>query len=122
MYIETSGNNNNSANDNSFVSFERTDIIHIGNIAFYYNRFSISLSSHGKMGKLEIQILRNGSWETEYTMDKDTSFSALSTDWTLLNTSIISEPKYGINLIFFGITTAHADRCFSDINITPSNF
>ena len=36
-YIETSSNNH--GND-VFVSFERTDIIQIINITFYYNRFS----------------------------------------------------------------------------------
>ena len=41
MYIETSGNNNELNNKDTFVSFERTDNIHISNITFYYNRFSI---------------------------------------------------------------------------------
>ena len=42
MYIETSGNNNNQNNNGSnvFVTFQRTDIIQITNISFYYNRFS----------------------------------------------------------------------------------
>ena len=39
MYIETSGNNNG---ENVFCSFERTDLIHISNITFYYNRFTTS--------------------------------------------------------------------------------
>ena len=54
MYIETSSNNHGS--DNSFVSFERTDIIQISNITFYYNRFSI-LNSEAKksMGRFRIQ-------------------------------------------------------------------
>ena len=38
MYIETSSNNHG---DDVFVSWERTDIIQISNITFYYNRFSI---------------------------------------------------------------------------------
>ena len=37
MYIETSGGNHGN---NIFVSFERTDIIQITNIPFYYNRYS----------------------------------------------------------------------------------
>ena len=41
MYIETSAYNHNSSNDDVIVSFERTDIIHISNITFYYNRYSI---------------------------------------------------------------------------------
>ena len=39
MYIETSSKNH--GNDNTFVSIERTDIIQISNITFYYNRFWI---------------------------------------------------------------------------------
>ena len=39
MYIETSGNNGGS--HIVYVSMERTDIIQISNITFYYNRFSI---------------------------------------------------------------------------------
>ena len=77
MYIETSSNNHNSANDDVFVSFERTYIIYISNIAFYYNRFSIFLESHRNMRKIEIQMLRKGIWETENTMDKNTNFSGL---------------------------------------------
>ena len=38
MYIETSTNNHGNK---VFVSFERTDIIQISKISFYYNRFSI---------------------------------------------------------------------------------
>ena len=122
MYIETSANNHNSSNDDVLVSFERTDIIHISNITFYYNRYSISTANKRNMGKLEIQLLRNGVWQTEYTMGKDTNFSALSTDWTLLKMNIISQPDYGIKIVYSGINTAHADMCFSDINITHSIF
>ena len=122
MFKETSGNNHNSANDNVFVSFERTDIIHFSNITFYYNRFSTSIADKRNMGELEIQLLRNGFWETEYTMDKNTNFSALSTDWTILNMNIISQPNYGIKLVYSGINSAHADMCFSDINVTLSIF
>ena len=39
MYIETSSANHGNG---VFVSFERTDIIQISKITFYYNRFSIS--------------------------------------------------------------------------------
>ena len=49
IYIETSSNNHGTK---VFVSFERTDIIQITNITFYYNRFSIltndSLKSMGR--------------------------------------------------------------------------
>ena len=43
MYIETSSNNH--GHERVFVSFERTDIIQISNITFYYNRFSISTNN-----------------------------------------------------------------------------
>ena len=39
MCIETSGNN--SGNDKIFVSWQRTDIIQITKITFYYKRFSV---------------------------------------------------------------------------------
>ena len=45
MYIETNSNNHGS---NVFVSWERTEIIHITNITFYYNRFSISANDNLK--------------------------------------------------------------------------
>ena len=38
MYIKTSSGNHGN---NAFCSFERTDIIQLTNITFYYNRFSI---------------------------------------------------------------------------------
>ena len=120
MYIETSANNHNSTNDNVFVSFERTDIIHISNITFYYNRFSTSIADKRNMVKLEIQLLRNGVWETDYTISKDNNFSILSTDWTLFNMNIISQPNYGIKINYSGINSAHADMCFIEINITHS--
>ena len=80
MSVETTNNNHNISKNDVFVSFERTDIIHISKITFYYNRFSISDHSKRSMGKFEVQFLRNGVWETEYNMDKNTNFSALSTD------------------------------------------
>ena len=122
MYVECSGNNYNSANDDAFVSFERTDIIHISNITLYYNRYSISDPLKRRMGKLENQLLRNGSWQREFTIEKDTNFNALSTDWTLLNLNIISQPNYGIKLVCSGINSAHADMCFCDIIITHTIF
>ena len=49
IYIETSSKNH--GHDRVFVNWERTDIIHITNITFYYKRFSIlnndSLKSMG---------------------------------------------------------------------------
>ena len=52
MHIETSSNNHGN---NVFVSSERTDIIQISNITFYYNRFSILTNDSLKsMGCLKI--------------------------------------------------------------------
>ena len=122
MYIETSANNHNSTNDNVFISFERTDIIHSSNITFYCNRFSTSIAGKKNMGKFQVQLLRNDVWQTEHTMDKDTNFSTLSTDWTFFNMNIISQPNYGMKLVYSGINSAHADMCFSDIKIPDSIF
>ena len=122
MYIETSANNYNTLNDDVFVSFERTDIIHISNITFYHNRFSTSHPSKRSMGKLDIQLLRNGSWQSEFIIEKDSNYSTSSSEWTLLNMNIISQPNYGIKLVYSAIRNAHADMCFSDINITHSIF
>ena len=85
MYIESSGNNSELNNNEIFVSFERTDIIHISNITFYYNRFSIVNHDATSMGRFRIQLFRNGSWETKFTIEKNTEYSTNSTDWTLLN-------------------------------------
>ena len=122
MFIETSANNHNTENDDVFVSWERTDIIHISNITFYYNRFSTSDAVKRNMGKLEILLLRNGSWETFYTIEKNTIFSVDATIWTLLNLDITSQPNYGIKLIYSGLNNAHGDMGFSNISITHSIF
>ena len=45
LYMEISSNDHGN---NVFVSFERTDIIQITNITFYYNRFSISTNDNSK--------------------------------------------------------------------------
>ena len=50
------------------------------------------------MGRFRIQLLRNGVWEDFYTIEKNTNFSELSTDWTLLNLDITKD-NYGIKLI-----------------------
>ena len=122
MYIECSGKQYNTSNDDVFVSFERTDILQNSNITFYHNIFPISDITKKGMGKLEIQLLRNGVWQTEFTIEKDTNISTLSTDWTLLNLNAFSQPNYGIKLLYSEINTAHADMCFSDINITHASF
>ena len=56
MYIETSSNNH--GHERVFVSWERTDIIQISNITFYYNRFSILTNNSKKsVGIFRIQLL-----------------------------------------------------------------
>ena len=79
MYIETSSNNNG---ENVFVSWERTDIIQITNITFYYNRFSILTSdSHKAMGRFRNQLLlEDDTWKTQYTIAKNDQYSDTSTD------------------------------------------
>ena len=113
MYIETSSNNN--GDDRIFCSWERTDLIHISNITFYYNQiFNIYRSLQERMGRFRIQILKNNAWETIYTIEKNTELTELSTDWVLLNLDI-TDDNYGIKLIYDQIESAHADMCFSVI-------
>ena len=78
MFVETSGNN--AGDDKVFCSWARTDLIHISNITFYYNRFSTANEGLHKMGQFRIQLLRSGTWEAFYTMEKNTNFTELSTD------------------------------------------
>ena len=122
MYLETSGNNYNGSNDNVFVSFERTHIIHISNMTFYHNRFSTSKPNKRGMGILEVQLIINGSWETEFTIEEDKNFSTLSTDWTFLNMNIVSQPNYGKKVFCSGVNISHADMVFSEFNITQTIF
>ena len=83
MYIETSSNNN--GND-VFVSFERTDIIQITNISFYYNRYSSPSQNLRAMGRFRIQLLlEDNTWSTRYNIPKNDRYSDSSTAWTLVN-------------------------------------
>ena len=118
MYIETSSNNHGS---NVFVSWERTDIIQISNITFYYNRFSILTNDNLKnMGRFRVQLLLDdNTWSTQYTIDKNTHYSDSESEWKLLNLDFTVE-NYGIKLILDQIDTAHSDMCFSNITITHS--
>ena len=117
MYIETSSNNHGN---NVFVSWERTDIIQITNITFYYNRYSSPDDSLINMGRFRVQLLLEGNtWSTQYTIAKNTQYSDNSTDWTLLNLDFTVE-NYGIKLILDQIDTAHSDMGFSNITITHS--
>ena len=117
MYTGTSSNNNGNF---VFVSWERRDIIQITNITFYYNRFSTSDNNLRGMGRFRIQfLLEDNTWSTQYTIAKNTHYSATSTEWTILNLDFTVE-NYGIKSIYDQIDTPHADMCFSNITITHS--
>ena len=119
MYIETSSNNH--GHERVFVSWERTDIIQITNITFYYNRFStLTNDSLKSMGRFRNQLLlEDNTWSTRYNIPKNDRYSNNSTDWTLLNLNFSIE-NYGVKLIYDQIDTSHADMCFSNITITHS--
>ena len=119
MFIETSSNN--SGSDDVSVSWERTDIIQITNITFYYNRFSILTNQSLKsMGRFRIQLLfEDNTWSTRYNIPKNDRYSDTSTEWTLINLNFTVE-NYGIRLIYDQIDTPHADMCFSNISVTHS--
>ena len=115
MYIETSSNNNG---DTVFCSFERTDVIQLSNITFYYNRFSAAGTK--SMGRFRIQLLLDDkTWSTQYTIPKNDRYSDKSTDWILLNLDCTVE-NYDIKLFYYQFNTPHADMCFSNIITTHS--
>ena len=118
MYIETSSNNHGN---NVFISFERTDLIQVSNVTFFYNRFSILTNDSLKlMGRVRIQIiLEDNTWSTRYNIPKNDPYSDTSTDWTLLSL-IFTESNYGIRLYYDQIDTPHADMCFSNFPISRS--
>ena len=101
--------------------FERTDIIQITNITFYYNRFSVLSSISLKaMGGFELQLFsEDNKWSIRYNIPKSDQGSDSPTDWTLLNLYFTVE-NYGIKLIYSQIYTSHADMWFSNITITHS--
>ena len=120
MYIETSGDNHG---DGVYVSFERTDILQITNITFYYNRFSIlTFNSLKSMGRFRIQLLLDdNTWSTRYNIPKKDRYSDNSTEWILVSL-IFSIELFGFKLFYDQIDTANADMCFSNITITHSVF
>ena len=119
MYIETSSNNH--GHERNFVIWERSDIIQMSGITFFYNRFSILTNNSKKsMGPFRIQLLlEDNTWSTRYSIPKNVRYSNSSTQWTLVNLSFLVE-NYGIRLIYDQIDTPHADMCFSNITITYS--
>ena len=121
MYIKTISSNH--GHKRVFVSWERIDIIQITNITFYYNRLSILTNDSLKaMGRFRIQLLlEDDTWNTQYTIAKNTQYSNTSTDWTLLNLDFTVE-IYGIKLVYDQIDRPQADMCFSNITLTHSVF
>ena len=119
MYIESSSNNH--GHERIFVSWERTDVIQISNITFYYNRFSILTNNSKKsMGRFRIQlILEDNTWSTQCTIPKNTQYSDSEREWKLFNLDFTTK-NYGNKLIYDQIDTPHADMCFSNIIITHS--
>ena len=119
MYIKTSSNNH--GHERVFVSWERTDIIQIRNITFYYNRFSILTNDSLKsMGRFRIQLLlENNTWSTRYKIPKNDRYSNSSTQLNKLGLNFTDEND-GIKLIFDEIDSAHSDMCFSNISKTHS--
>ena len=83
-YKETSSNNHD---DNVSVSFERTYVIQVSKITFYYNRFSILTNNSLKsMGRFRIQlILEDDIWSTRYNIPKNDWYSDSSTQWKKLS-------------------------------------
>ena len=87
MYIETSSNNHGN---NVVVSWERTDIIQISNITFYFNKFSILTNNFKKsMGRFRIQLsIEDNTWSTRYKIPKSDRYSNSSTQWTLVKLNL----------------------------------
>ena len=119
MYIETSSNNHD--HERVFVSFERTDLIQISIITFYYNRFSVSPhDSKNSLIRFKNQLLlEDKTWSTRYNIAKNDRYGNSSTQWTMVNLSFTVE-NYGFILVYDEIDTPYADLCFSNIIITYS--
>ena len=116
MYTETSSNNDR---DNVFCSFERTDIIEISKITFYYIRFS-GEGDHKAMGRFRIQLLlEDDTWSTRYHLLKNDRYIDSSTDCTLVSLNFFVE-NFAVKLIYDEIDTALCDMCFSNVTITHS--
>ena len=61
------------------------------------------------MGRFRFQlILEDNTWSTIYAIDKNTKYSKLSTDWTLLNLDFTLQ-NYGIKMIFDQTDTPQSD-------------
>ena len=118
MYVEISGSNH-GANHVS-VSWERSDIIHISNIKFYYNRFSTSDQNLRGLGRFTIQLLLgDNTWSTIYYINENSQITNGSTVWDLFDVDITQE-NYAVKFIYDQIPRAHADMCFSNKIISHS--
>ena len=81
-----------------FCSFERTDIIQITKITFYYNRFSVA-GSNEAMGRFGVQLLlEDNTSSTRYNISKNDRFSDSSTEWTKIGLNFTGK-KHGNKLI-----------------------
>ena len=118
MFIETSSNDDGN---NVFVSFERTDIIQIANITFYYNRYSILTNGSLKsMGRFRIDLLiEDNTWSTRYNIAKSDRYSDTPIQWAKLGLNV-SEENYCNKIISDEIVSTHSDMCFTNFAITHS--
>ena len=72
------------------------------------------------MGRFRNQLLlEDDTWNTQYTIAKNTQNKTTSTEWAVLNLDFTVE-NYGIKIIYDEIDKPHADMCFSNITITHS--
>ena len=119
MFIKTSSNLH--GHEKVFVSFERTDIVQVRNITFFYNRYSILTNSSKKsMCIFRFQFsLEHKTWSTQYSLPRIDRYSLSSTDWTLSNLNFTVE-IFGIKLNYDQNDTTHADMCFGNVTITHS--
>ena len=119
MFIEMSSKIH--GHERVFVSRDRTDIIQITNISFYFFRFSNLTNDLLKsMGRFRIHmLLSNNIWGIRHNIPKNDRYSDASTNWTLLSLNFTVE-KCGINLFYDQIDTAHANMCSGNITFTHS--
>ena len=75
MYVELISNNH--GHEKVFVRSERTDNFPVGNITFYYKRFSILTNeSKRSLGCFRVQLLlEDNTWSTRYNFPKNDRYS-----------------------------------------------
>ena len=115
LYIETTSNNHGEC---VYCSLERTDIIQISKISFYYKRYSAEIN-HKAMLRFRIQFFFGDIiWSTRYNKPKNDYYTNQS-EWKLVNINFTRE-NCGIKLVYDEITSPNSDMCFSIIAITHS--